>query len=335
MILVNTRDEGELSKYGILVPVMPKTADLVLEHLADGIGADERPDWMIGRDQTIPGREDLVRAHDPDYVRRIIDPYRREDELKQAFELIAEDGSYHRYDPSQAEVPLGKLADRLFDVAGGTIQCMRRAMLQGFCFFLGGGMHHAMYDYGSGFCFINDIVIGVRALQATGTIRTAWIIDTDAHKGDGTAALTADDESVVTLSIHMGDSWPMTEPRTLSDGRPNPSFIDSNVEIPVFDGEEAQYIHKLKDGLSRLERYPRPDLVVVVYGADPYEHDELPSTATLRLSLEQMGERDELVWEFLRDQDVPVAYLHSGGYGRRAWEPTAQFLRMRTQRSEG
>ena len=331
MILVNTRDEGELSRYGILVPVMPKTADLVFEHLAGGIGPDERPDWMIERDQTLPTREDLERAHDPAYVSRILDPYRREDELKQAFELIAEDGSYHRYDPSQAAVRLGHLTDRLFDIVGGSIQCMRRAMLRGFCFFLGGGMHHAMYDYGSGFCLINDIVIGIRALQATGTIRTAWVIDTDAHKGDGTAALTANDESIVTLSIHMGDSWPMTDPRTLDDGRLNPSFIDSNVEIPVYDGEEAYYTSKLKEGLSQLDRYPRPDLVVVLYGADPYEHDELPSTATLRLTLKQMAERDALVWDFLQERELPAAYVHSGGYGRRAWEPTAQFLRLRTR----
>ncbi|MFP4642839.1 MAG: histone deacetylase [Spirochaetales bacterium] len=331
MILVNTRDEGGLARYGIQVPVMPKTADLVFERLAGDIGPGERPEWMIGRDQTFPTREDLERAHDSDYVSRILDPYARDEELKRAFELIAEDGSYHRYDPSQAEVPLGHLFDHLLDIAGGSIQCMRRAMHRGFCFFLGGGMHHAMYDYGGGFCLINDIVIGIRALQATGTIRTAWVIDTDAHKGDGTAALTADDNSIVTLSIHMGDSWPLTEPRTLADGRPNPSFIDSNVEIPVYDGEEKQYTAKLSAGLAELDRYPRPDLVVAVYGADPYEHDELPSTATLRLSLDQMAERDRLVWEFIRDRGLPVAYLHSGGYGWRAWEPTAQFLRLRTK----
>ncbi len=329
MILVNTRDTPTLADCGILVPVMPKTTDLVLRHLAENAGEDERPAWMIGRDETKPTRSDLERAHAPEYVARLLDPYAREREIERTFELITEEGEYHRYDPSSATRRLGELVDRLFNVCGGSMQCMRRALSRGFCFFLGGGMHHGQYDYGSGFCLINDIVIGIRSLQATGLIRTAWVIDTDAHKGDGTAALCADDKSIITLSIHMGDSWPLTEPQTLSDGRPNPSFIPSDVEIPVYDGEDDYYVEKLAEGLERLDAFPRPDLVVLVYGADPYEHDELPSTATLRLTLDQMVERDELIWRFVRERELSAAYLHSGGYGHRAWEPTAAFLRRR------
>lgn len=330
MILVNSRDIGGLGQFGIKVPVMPKTEDLVLEHLAGDPGSGDRPSWLLERDQTVPGRVDLERVHDPGYVSRILDPNMREAELKRAFELIAEDGSYHRYEPESANRDLGELADYLLDVAGGSVQCMRQALQDGFCFYLGGGMHHAMYDYGEGFCLINDIVIGIRLLQATGAIRTAWVIDTDAHKGDGTAALCAADESITTLSIHMGDSWPLTESRVMADGRENPSFIDSDIEIPVFDGESGYYVEKLRKGLARFSSYPAPDLVVAVYGADPYEHDELPSTATLRLTLDQMAERDETIWRFLEDRNLPRAYLHSGGYGRRAWEPTAAFLRKRT-----
>lgn len=329
MILVNTRDSLTLADCGILVPVMPKTTDLVLKHLAESTGEGERPEWMIDRDETKPTQRDLERAHSPEYVARLIDPYAREREIERAFELITENGEYHRYDPSSATRPLGDLADRLFDVCGGTMQCMRNAHIHGFCFFLGGGMHHGQYDYGSGFCLINDIVIGIRALQAAGSIRTAWVIDTDAHKGDGTAALCAADDSIITLSIHMGDSWPLTEPRTLPDGRPNPSYVSSDIEIPVYDGENDVYVDKLARGLEQLDAFPRPDLVVSVYGADPYEHDELPSTATLRLTLDQMAERDELIRQFIRERELPVAYLHSGGYGHRAWEPTAAFLRRR------
>lgn len=330
MVLINSRDIGGLGQFGIQVPVMPKTEDLVLEHLVGNAGTGTRPRWLLDRDQTVPAKADLERVHERGYVSRILDPRTRDGELKRAFELIAEDGSYNRYDPESATRDLGELAEYLLDVSGGSIQCMRRALDTGFCFYLGGGMHHAMYDYGEGFCLINDIVIGIRLLQATGAIQTAWVIDTDAHKGDGTAALCAEDKSITTLSIHMGDSWPLTEPKVLSDGRENPSFIPSDIEIPVYDGENDRYVEKLSQGLARLSTYPSPDLVVAVYGADPYEHDELPSTTTLRLTLEQMAERDHTVWRFLNDHDLPAAYLHSGGYGRRAWEPTAAFLRLRT-----
>ena len=70
-------------------------------------------------------------------------------------------------------------------------------------------MHHAQRAYGDGFCIVNDIVIAIRKLQAEGLVRTAWVIDIDAHKGDGTAAITLGDDSIITLSIHMAQGWPL------------------------------------------------------------------------------------------------------------------------------
>ena len=79
-------------------------------------------------------------------------------------------------------------------------------------------------------------------------------------------------------------------------------------------------------GLLHLERLPPPDLAVVVYGADPYEKDELPSTADLKLSLEQLKKRDLLVYNFLKGRNIPRAYLMAGGYGEDCWKVYAQFL---------
>jgi acetoin utilization deacetylase AcuC-like enzyme len=64
----------------------------------------------------------------------------------------------------------------------------------------------------------------------------------------------------------------------------------------------------------------------VVSGADPYEHDELPSTRLLRLSKRQMMERDILIYSFLKSRGIPAAYLMSGGYGEKIWEVYYQFL---------
>ena len=43
-----------------------------------------------------------------------------------------------------------------------------------------------------------------------------------------------------------------------------------------------------------------PDLAFVVGGVDPYEKDELPSSAPIRLTKEQMFDRDRRVFEFLK-----------------------------------
>ena len=46
-----------------------------------------------------------------------------------------------------------------------------------------------------------------------GLFRTAWIIDVDAHRGDGTAEIMAEHPEIKTLSIHMASGWPLDSPR--------------------------------------------------------------------------------------------------------------------------
>ena len=187
-------------------------------------------------------------------------------------------------------------------------------------------MHHAQLDFGNGFCLLNDVVIALRKLQSEGRIRTAWVIDVDAHKGDGTAALTHGDDTITTLSIHMARGWPLDGNPVLPDGRPHPSFIPSDIDIPIAAGEENDYNAALLEGLYRLDAGQRPELAVVVSGADPYAKDELPSTRELRLSLAQMEARDRLVYRFLKDRRIPHAGLMAGGYGDSAWEIYSRFL---------
>jgi acetoin utilization deacetylase AcuC-like enzyme len=200
------------------------------------------------------------------------------------------------------------------------------ALKNGFCFYFGGGMHHAQKDYGNGFCLLNDIAIAIRKLQAEKVIKQAWIIDVDAHKGDGTAALTEGDDSVTTLSIHMAKGWPLDQEKYDSGGKLNPSFIPSDIDIPIDAGEEHLYVTRLKEGLRMLDSQPTADLAVVLAGADPYEKDELPSAKLLQLSLEQLQERDLLIYDFLQNKSIPTAYLMAGGYGESAWEVYTQFL---------
>jgi len=85
-------------------------------------------------------------------------------------------------------------------------------------------------------------------------------------------------------------------------------------------------VSQLQEGLRKLGNFSRPDLTVVVSGVDPFEKDELPSTGDLKLSLEQMMQRDLLVYNFLKERSIPKAYLMAGGYGESSWLAYAQFL---------
>ena len=269
--------------------------------------------WHQDRIAETLDREDLLRVHSAEYVGRLYSP-KLVEEIVATYELIDAEGRYHRYAPDTATRPLAELFGRILLKAAATVQCARLALTHGFCFAFSGGAHHAQRHYGTGFCLLNDIVIAVRKLQAERVIEKVWIIDIDAHKGDGTAALTAGDDSISTLSIHMARGWPLDGVPILADGTPNLSFVPSDIDIPIESGEEAWYVDRLKTGLHQLENLGPTDLAVVVCGADPYEKDELPSTAGLRLTLDQMLERDQLVYTFLHDRNMPAAFN-----GRRLW----------------
>lgn len=317
----------DLLQFGIQIPVLDTRATTTLERLsAHPIIGPRLADLLEQTPSEKISREDIARVHSRGYVDRMYSD-KLEEVLLEAFELIDEQGAYNRYDPAAAARPLTDLFGVQLLRTAGSLQSMRKALGTGACFFFGGGFHHAHAGFGHGFCFINDIVIGIHRLQHEGIIRNAWVIDTDAHKGDGTAALTADDDSIASLSIHMAGGWPLDRPEFDGEGRRHPSFTPSTVDIPIPEGGEAEYAGELSAGLQELHRIaPDPDLAVVVYGADPYEKDGLPSTGSLSLSLEQMGVRDYLVYSFLREKKVPAAYLMAGGYGPHAWEVYYQFL---------
>lgn len=334
MILYDPSISMRFSDYGILIPVLDSRADSVVGALRTRFGVEADGRIQKGVTERI-GREDVERVHSADFCARLFGGGKElEAELLRTYELIGKDGRPHRYDPARASRPLGELLETILAQVAGTYQSCRVALDSGFCYYLGGGMHHARIDSGSGFCPVNDIMVSVARLRAEGRVRAAWVIDLDAHKGDGTAEIAARDPDTLTLSIHMAEGWPL-DPESLaaaSDqgrGTDKAPFAPSDVEIPVSRGEDARYAAKLAEGLERLERLSfgvKPDLAIVVDGADPYVHDGLASSADLALSLEQCVERDILTFEFLRRRGIPSAWIMAGGYGPRAWEPPAAFL---------
>ncbi len=326
MILYDPNLNEGLIEFGIQIPVLASRSVKAFEFLRSHELLGPRIDqWHFPGIEEQITKEDLLRVHSREYVDKLYSAG-LEVEIIRTFELIDDQGNFYRYNPDDATLPLTRLFDRTLTTVASTVQCCRIALEKNFCFAFRGGMHHAQYDYGAGFCPVNDIVIAIRKLQAEGLIRTAWVIDTDAHKGDGTAALTRGDTTITTLSIHMAHGWPLDGEKYDRDGNLNPSFIDSDIDIPMSRGEDHLYVSRLREGLNKLDSFSRPDLTVVVSGVDPYEKDELPSTGDLKLTLEQLMQRDLMVYEFLKERKIPGAYLMAGGYGENSWQVYTQFL---------
>ena len=344
MILYNPTSVMSMLDFGILIPIRPDKHKMVYEALKAGVLKDiPETKWLRGPEffKEIT-REDLLRVHSPDYVDRLFDAEGIEKEVISTYELVNPDGSRNRWDPSKAIRPLSDLLKRALATVGGTYTCGCTALelhtgetgRTGFACLMGGGMHHAQKDKGEGFCLICDVVISLRRLQAEGRIKTAWVVDTDAHKGDGTAALTWGDDSIRTLSIHMEKGWPLDGPDydpaadyNPTKGKFNPSYTPSDIDIGIAQGRDADYVPRLAEGLARLEALlPRPDMALVVGGVDPYEKDELASTKPLQLTREMLFERDMLVYNFLQERHIPTAWITAGGYGSHAWEIYVNFL---------
>ena len=201
------------------------------------------------------------------------------------------------------EIPYSReTIDAFWLAAGGTILAGQRALADGFGVNVSGGFHHAFPEHGEGFCPIHDVAIAIRRLQADGKIKTAMVVDCDVHHGNGTAAIFADDPSVFTVSIHQENNYPLPKP---------PSNIDMHLPDGIGD---AEYLAILEKNLLRAFHGDHPDIVFYLGGADPYCEDQLGG---LGLTIEGLAQRDRLVYEHARRNDVPVAITLAGGYARR------------------
>ncbi len=201
------------------------------------------------------------------------------------------------------EIPATKETRAAFWLAaGGSILAGQRALADGFAVSIGGGFHHAYPDHGEGFCMIHDVAIAIRRLQKDGAIRTAMVIDTDVHQGNGTAAIFGGDGDVFTLSIHQENNYPYPKP-------------PSTVDIGLPDGvEDEEYLAILDRYVTHAFHDFQPDLLFYVGGADAYREDQLGG---LGLTMEGLRRRDRLVFEHARRLRVPVAITLAGGYARR------------------
>lgn len=326
MFIYNASLNLSLRAYGIMVPMLDQRVEIIKSWVQKKIDIGHfSPEVLINEDH-FPASEELLRlAHDPEFVRECLNNPAAQ--LLKTFELVDKDGNYHRYRPEIAALELPRLMTTVRKQVSASARAAEIAFEKGFAFFLGGGLHHAMSSAGRGFCQFNDIVVAARSLLKKTSASNIWIIDLDAHKGDGTAQILRDDNSISTFSIHMGAGWPLDSERTDSFGNPHPWFIDSDVDVPVFEGEEKEYMNKLREGMRLMQdKFPPPDFAIVVAGSDPYKKDGLASSSFLKLELDQMLERDMFVYDFFKSKDIPQLYLMSGGYGEFAHEPYIQFL---------
>ncbi len=315
MFIYNHNYRLSLLEYGISIPICDSRLDNIYNH----IKSNSLPIEFLDEGNLENIFQLFTYAHHHEYITTLMENPERT--VTETFELIKDNGSYNRFDPLNAKRKLAYLTHPFFLQTLGTLRACEIALSKGIAYNLGGGFHHAMNDCGRGFCLINDLVIAARKTLQDEGLDQIWIIDLDAHKGDGTANLTQNEDRITTLSIHMETGWPLDSHATPQ------AFTPSNIDIPIASNKNEQYLMKLEEGLKKLQNnFPKAQLTIVVNGSDPYENDALESSQKLKLTQNQLLERNKLVYHFLKDLEVPQAYVTSGGYGEHAHEPDINFI---------
>ncbi|CCQ10531.1 Deacetylases, including yeast histone deacetylase and acetoin utilization protein [Pseudoalteromonas luteoviolacea B = ATCC 29581] len=191
------------------------------------------------------------------------------------------------------------LMARTFTAPLGTLKTAELALNHGIACHLAGGTHHAHYDFGSGFCMVNDLAFTAHELINAGKVHNVLIFDLDVHQGDGTAAMCQHNPYIFTCSIHCEKNFPF---RKVS------SDLDIGLPNHIQDAEYLAIVHETLEGLLQDVN---PDIVLYDAGVDVWEHDGL---GKLDITWQGIEKRDALVLKTCQQYGVPVATVIGGGY---------------------
>ena len=236
---------------------------------------DRHPAWQWRAPRAATGDE-LLRAHSSEHIARIKNP--RGD-----------------FDLDTPAIP--KIYNYAIKSAGAGIEAGRAALKGERVFVLNRPPgHHAARDRAMGFCYFSNMAIAALDALENGAERVA-IWDFDAHHGNGTEAIVANNERIRFASIHQFPAYPGTGSKSFAN-------IDN---YPVAPGTpRKEHVDVCKHALDKLIAF-KPSLLLVSAGFDAYARDPL-----VQMTLE--SEDFATFGEWLANIDIPTAAILEGGY---------------------
>ncbi|GAM36933.1 hypothetical protein EIK77_003453 [Talaromyces pinophilus] len=189
-----------------------------------------------------------------------------------------------------------------------------------------GGLHHAKKTEASGFCYVNDIVLGI--LQLLRFHPRVMYIDIDVHHGDGVEQAFWSTDRVLTVSFHKYDKdnfFPGTGALD-SNGPSHPLNPGSRhaINVPLNDGiEDGDYLQLYKDVISSCVETYQPGAIVLQCGADSLGCDRL---GCFNLNVTGHGS----CVAYTKTLGLPMLVVGGGGYTprnvSRAWAHETSIL---------
>ncbi|KAF4624270.1 hypothetical protein G7Y89_g13903 [Cudoniella acicularis] len=170
-----------------------------------------------------------------------------------------------------------------------------------------GGLHHAKKSEASGFCYVNDIVLGI--IELLRFKKRVLYIDIDVHHGDGVEEAFYTTDRVMTVSFHKyGEYFPGTgELRDIGVGQGK----NYAVNFPLRDGiDDVTYKSIFEPVIQSVMDYYQPEAIVLQCGGDSLSGDRLGC-----FNLSMRGHANCV--KFVKSFGMPTLVLGGGGYTMR------------------
>lgn len=209
-----------------------------------------------------PDDGEILRVHDPAYLRKLEMACRRGDLTLDAEDTYLDKNSY-----AIALLSAGGAIAGADAVASGTAD-------RAFCAIRPPG-HHATRNEGMGFCLLNNVAVAARHLQERHGISRVMIVDWDVHHGNGTQEIFQEDPTVFYFSIHENPSflYPGTGRRWETGSGAGEGTI-LNAPMPPGAGDDEYRLVFEQMLAPAVERF-RPELFLVSAGFDAHRDDPL------------------------------------------------------------
>ena len=170
--------------------------------------------------------------------------------------------------------------------------------------------HHANAGEAMGFCLFNNVALAARRAQSLGLARVA-IVDWDVHHGNGTEDLFAADPSVLFVSLHQDDLYPVGRGRVEDRGAGEGLGTTVNVPLPAGSGD-ATYLRALDEVVVPALDAFAPELLLISAGQDAAASDPLGRMSVTSEGFRAMTAR--LVEWADRNCAGRVVAVQEGGY---------------------
>nr|WP_315466234.1 histone deacetylase family protein [uncultured Rhodoferax sp.] len=211
-------------------------------------------DYMNTYDAPLATEAQLGRAHAINYVHELIEASPKE--------------GYHKVDPDTDMNPFTVRA--ALRAAGAAVQAtdlvLGGQVPSAFCSVRPPG-HHAERSAAMGFCFFNNVAVGIRhALDVHGLERVA-LIDFDVHHGNGSEDIFRGDDRVLMCSIFEQGLYPFNGEKAVG-----PNMV--NVGLPARSGSDKFREAVATRWVPALDAFA-PQLIYVSAGFDAHREDDM------------------------------------------------------------